>query len=59
MKKESFANVITRAGKISYISCNIKTGLRCKKIEMIEIVENPGKQYINNLKDDNCQGEIK
>lgn len=59
MKKETFANVITRAGKNSYISCNIKTGLLREKIEMIEVVENSGKQYINNLKEDNCQGEIK
>ena len=59
VKKETFTSVITKAGKNSYIVCNIKTGLLREKLEMMEVVENAGKQSVNNLKEDNCQSDIK
>ncbi|MGG9962388.1 DUF2846 domain-containing protein [Ferruginibacter sp. SUN106] len=57
-KKETFASVITKAGKNNYVACNIKTGLLKEKLEMMEVVESAGKQSVNDLKVDNCQGDI-
>ena len=58
MKKETFTSVITKAGKNSYVICNIKTGLLREKLEIMEVVENAGRQSVNNLKEDNCQSDI-
>ena len=58
MKKETFTSVITKAGKNSYVICNIKTGLLREKLEIMEVVENAGRQSVNNLKEDNCQNDI-
>ncbi len=59
MKKQTFTSVITKTGKNSYVVCNIKTGLLREKLEMMEVVENAGRQSVNNLKEDNCQGELR
>jgi hypothetical protein len=58
MKKQTFTSVISKRGENNYISCNIKTSLLREKLEMIEVVESSGSQYVNNLKEDNCQTEI-
>ncbi len=58
MKKETSASVVTKSGKNSYIACNIKTGLLREKLEMLEVVENAGRQSVNSLKEDNCQSDI-
>lgn len=59
MKKETFTSVITESGKNNYISCNIKSSVLRERIEMVEVVGNSGKQSIDNLKEDNCQSDIK
>lgn len=58
MKKETFASVLSQAGKDNYISCNIKTSLLKQRLEMIEVVESSGKQSISGMKEDNCQEDI-
>lgn len=58
LKKQTFTSVVTPAGKTNYVSCNIKSNLLKEKLEMIEVTESAGRQYINTLKEDNCQGEI-
>jgi hypothetical protein len=57
-KKETFASVISNPGKNNYISFNIKKTLLREKFELNEINQGPGKQLVNNLKEDNCQGDI-
>ena len=58
LKKETVTSIITEAGKNNYISCSIKRSVLRERIEMIEVVQNSGKQSTDNLKEDNCQSEI-
>ncbi len=58
LKKQTFTSVVTPSGKTNYLSCNIKTNLLKEKLEMIEVTESAGRQYISTLSEDNCQGEI-
>jgi hypothetical protein len=58
IKKQTFTSVISKRGENNYISCNIKTSLLREKLEMIEVVESSGSQYVSSLKEDNCQTEI-
>ena len=58
MKKEIFTSVISTSGRNNYVSCNVKSSLLKEKVEMIEVLENSGKQSIDKLKEDNCQTDI-
>ncbi len=57
-KKESFASVVSSPGRNIYISFNIKKTLLREKFELNEINQGPGSQLVNNLREDNCQGDI-
>ncbi|MGC4103971.1 DUF2846 domain-containing protein [Ferruginibacter sp.] len=57
-KKEVYVNVVTGAGRSSYISCNVKTNLLREKVEMLEVMESSGKKSVSDLKEDNCQDDI-
>jgi hypothetical protein len=57
-KKETFASVVSSPGKSNYISFNIKKTLLREKFELNEINQGPGRELVNNLKEDNCQGDI-
>ena len=57
-KKETGISIITEAGKNNYISCDVKRSLTRARMEMIEVVENAGKQAIAAMKEDNCQEDI-
>ena len=57
-KKETGITITTEAGKNNYISCNVKRSLTRARMEMIEVVENAGKQALAAMKEDNCQEDI-
>jgi hypothetical protein len=57
-KKETFAGVVSSAGKSNYISLTIKKTLLRERFEFNEINQGKGKQQVNNLREDNCQGDI-
>jgi len=57
-KKETFATIISSPGKNNYISFNIKKSLLRERFEFNEMEASPGRQLVNNLKEDNCQGDI-
>ena len=57
-KKETFATIMSSPGKNNYISFNIKKTLLREKFEFNEMSSGPGRELVNNLKEDNCQGDI-
>jgi len=57
-KKETFATIISNPGKNNYIAFNIKKTLLREKFELNEMGTATGSQLVNNLKEDNCQGDI-
>ena len=54
-KSDAFTNIVTKPGRISYLSCNIKTNLLREKLEILEVMESSGKKSVDDLKEDNCQ----
>ena len=57
-KKETGITITTEAGKNNYVSCDVKRSLTRARMEMIEVVENAGKQAITKMREDNCQEDI-
>ena len=58
-KKETFASVVSSPGRNNYISFNVKKTLLREKFELSEVIQNSGKDAVNNLREDNCQGDIR
>jgi hypothetical protein len=56
-KKETFVSVITETGKDNYVSCTIKHSITRSRLEMLEVVENTGKELINKMKEDKCNDD--
>jgi hypothetical protein len=57
-KKETFTSVVSSPGRNNYIVFNVKKTLLREKFVLNEVVQNSGRQAVNNLKEDNCQGDI-